>query len=259
MPASPTSLADNAAARQRAIAAPSCARRFRDVGRPQRDLVRYSACACGIGFVGLGTMGEPIANNLRKAGHDLTVWNRTPSKGGPHRLEGGKLAQPSRSAPPAGPRLDLRRGREGARRGARRPGRRAGRLATGTCSWTCARRGCARRARWRSACRARRPFVVCPILGSSPRPSRRSSCSSPAAPVARERAGAAALHAVSSRVFELDDPVQAALIEAVRERDRRRHDHRLRRGARARGLGGLPVPASSRCSRRRPFHSPSTS
>jgi 3-hydroxyisobutyrate dehydrogenase-like beta-hydroxyacid dehydrogenase len=33
-----------------------------------------------IGFLGLGTMGEPIANNLRKAGHELTVWNRTAAK-----------------------------------------------------------------------------------------------------------------------------------------------------------------------------------
>src|SRR5919198_4749738 len=33
-----------------------------------------------IGFVGLGTMGAPVANNLRKAGYTVTVWNRTPSK-----------------------------------------------------------------------------------------------------------------------------------------------------------------------------------
>jgi len=32
-----------------------------------------------LGFIGLGTMGEPVANNLRKAGHELTVWTRTPS------------------------------------------------------------------------------------------------------------------------------------------------------------------------------------
>ena len=45
-----------------------------------------------IGFVGLGTVGEPIANNLRKAGHDLTVWNRTPSKASHIVSKGGKLA-----------------------------------------------------------------------------------------------------------------------------------------------------------------------
>ena len=33
-----------------------------------------------IGFVGLGTMGQPMALNLVKAGKSLVVWNRTPSK-----------------------------------------------------------------------------------------------------------------------------------------------------------------------------------
>ncbi|MFM0736021.1 NAD(P)-dependent oxidoreductase [Paraburkholderia xenovorans] len=32
------------------------------------------------GFIGLGTMGEPMALNLRKAGVDLVVWNRSPDK-----------------------------------------------------------------------------------------------------------------------------------------------------------------------------------
>ena len=30
-----------------------------------------------LGFIGLGTMGAAIARNLLRAGHDLTVWNRT--------------------------------------------------------------------------------------------------------------------------------------------------------------------------------------
>ena len=33
-----------------------------------------------LGFIGLGNMGAPIAANLIKAGHELTVWNRTASK-----------------------------------------------------------------------------------------------------------------------------------------------------------------------------------
>ena len=33
-----------------------------------------------IGFLGLGIMGKPMAQNLAKAGHDLKVWNRTPGK-----------------------------------------------------------------------------------------------------------------------------------------------------------------------------------
>ena len=30
-----------------------------------------------IGFIGLGRMGEPMARNLIRAGHRLTVYNRT--------------------------------------------------------------------------------------------------------------------------------------------------------------------------------------
>src|SRR5437773_9985486 len=33
-----------------------------------------------IAFLGMGIMGRPMAANLVKAGHDLTVWNRTPGK-----------------------------------------------------------------------------------------------------------------------------------------------------------------------------------
>jgi 3-hydroxyisobutyrate dehydrogenase len=36
-----------------------------------------------IGFIGLGIMGKPMALNLVKAGFDLTVFNRTPSKCSP--------------------------------------------------------------------------------------------------------------------------------------------------------------------------------
>ena len=35
-----------------------------------------------IGFCGLGTMGQYMAANLRKAGFEVTVWNRTPGKAG---------------------------------------------------------------------------------------------------------------------------------------------------------------------------------
>lgn len=41
-----------------------------------------------IAFLGLGIMGRPMASNLVKAGHELTVWNRTPGKD----VEGAKTA-----------------------------------------------------------------------------------------------------------------------------------------------------------------------
>jgi 3-hydroxyisobutyrate dehydrogenase-like beta-hydroxyacid dehydrogenase len=33
-----------------------------------------------VGFIGLGNMGSGMAANLLKAGHEVTVYNRTPSK-----------------------------------------------------------------------------------------------------------------------------------------------------------------------------------
>src|SRR5215469_4714254 len=33
-----------------------------------------------VAFLGLGIMGRPMAANLVKAGHEVTVWNRTPGK-----------------------------------------------------------------------------------------------------------------------------------------------------------------------------------
>ena len=41
-----------------------------------------------VAFLGLGIMGRPMAVNLAKAGHEVTVWNRTPGK----EVEGAKTA-----------------------------------------------------------------------------------------------------------------------------------------------------------------------
>ncbi|HHW09387.1 MAG TPA: NAD(P)-dependent oxidoreductase [Firmicutes bacterium] len=38
---------------------------------------------CKIGFIGLGIMGRPMAENLLKAGYELVVWNRTAAKMAP--------------------------------------------------------------------------------------------------------------------------------------------------------------------------------
>jgi len=41
-----------------------------------------------VAFIGLGIMGRPMASNLAKAGHEVTVWNRTPGK----EVEGARVA-----------------------------------------------------------------------------------------------------------------------------------------------------------------------
>ena len=46
-----------------------------------------------VGFLGLGTMGRPMATNLLKAGIPLTVWNRTPAKVQPLLEDGAKAGK----------------------------------------------------------------------------------------------------------------------------------------------------------------------
>jgi 3-hydroxyisobutyrate dehydrogenase-like beta-hydroxyacid dehydrogenase len=45
-----------------------------------------------IGFIGLGQMGTGIASNLIKAGHDVTVYNRTRAKAEPLASDGATIA-----------------------------------------------------------------------------------------------------------------------------------------------------------------------
>ena len=45
-----------------------------------------------VGFIGLGNMGTPIARNLLKGGHQLTVYNRTRSRAEALSGEGAKVA-----------------------------------------------------------------------------------------------------------------------------------------------------------------------
>jgi 3-hydroxyisobutyrate dehydrogenase-like beta-hydroxyacid dehydrogenase len=49
-----------------------------------------------IGFIGLGLMGRPMALNLLKAGHKLTVWNRTPARARELMAAGATLAKTPR-------------------------------------------------------------------------------------------------------------------------------------------------------------------
>jgi 3-hydroxyisobutyrate dehydrogenase-like beta-hydroxyacid dehydrogenase len=52
-----------------------------------------------LGFIGLGNMGEPIAQNLLRAGYSLQVWNRTASKAAGLAAKGAKqVASPADTA-----------------------------------------------------------------------------------------------------------------------------------------------------------------
>jgi 3-hydroxyisobutyrate dehydrogenase len=52
-----------------------------------------------LSLVGLGLMGTPTATRLVEAGHDVTVWNRTPEKTMPLADRGASVAStPARAA-----------------------------------------------------------------------------------------------------------------------------------------------------------------
>jgi 3-hydroxyisobutyrate dehydrogenase-like beta-hydroxyacid dehydrogenase len=57
-----------------------------------------SAAPKKIGLIGLGLMGRPMAMNLLKAGHSLTVWNRTASRADELVAAGAKFAHSPQEA-----------------------------------------------------------------------------------------------------------------------------------------------------------------
>jgi len=168
-----------------------------------------------IGFVGLGTMGEPIANNLRKAGHDITVWNRTPAKANHIVSKGGRLARTPRECATGKDLVftcvsdehaleAVLEGDEGVLAG----------LAEGdvlvdlTTAGTRAIRALEERTQKRGA-----RLVSCPILGSKVAAEQAQIVLVAGGPNAAREKARPALHAVSARLFELDDPVKAALMK----------------------------------------------
>ncbi|MGD0075107.1 MAG: NAD(P)-dependent oxidoreductase [Candidatus Binataceae bacterium] len=51
-----------------------------------------------VGFIGLGAMGQPMALNLLRAGHELTVYNRTPGHTAELEAAGARVAQSAADA-----------------------------------------------------------------------------------------------------------------------------------------------------------------
>jgi 3-hydroxyisobutyrate dehydrogenase len=170
-----------------------------------------------IGFLGLGTMGAPLAKNLIKAGYTVTVWNRSAGRAEALVHKGAKLALTPRACAadqdlvftcladekaleavlqgPDGVLAGMRQGEilvDCGTSGTRETRSAAARLAE---------RGCA--------------FVAAPLVGSKAAAEKAQLVVIAGGPAdAREKARPA-LHAVSARLIELDDAVQAALMKLV--------------------------------------------
>jgi 3-hydroxyisobutyrate dehydrogenase len=168
-----------------------------------------------LGFLGLGTMGEPIANNLRKAGHELTVWNRTASRADALVQKGARAAATPRACAEGKDAvlvcvsdekaLDaVLDGPEGVLAGLKAGDVVADLSTSGTRA--------ARSAGERCAARGAR-YVAAPLLGSRAAAEKAQLVVLAGGPAeARERIRPA-LRAVSARMFELDSAEQAALLK----------------------------------------------
>ena len=170
-----------------------------------------------IGFVGLGTMGLPLANNLRRAGHALTVWNRSAERAQVLAKKGARAAATPRDAATGQELVFTCLSDESALEAVLEgpdgilAGLKAGDVLVDTSTaGTREARSIEERVLSRGA-----SFLAAPLLGSKGAAEQAQLvvvCGGPAP--ARERARPA-LHAVSARLVELESPADAALMKLV--------------------------------------------
>ncbi len=170
-----------------------------------------------IGFLGLGTMGYPLANNLRKSGYAVTVWNRTAEKADPIVKKGASRAETPRECASDkdlvftcladdGALEAVLEGPDGALAGMK-----AGDVLVDTST------SGVREARSLTARLSERggTFVAAPLLGSRAAAEKAQIVAIVGGPAAAREKARPALHAISARQVELEDAVQAALMKLV--------------------------------------------
>jgi len=166
-----------------------------------------------LGFIGLGTMGEPVANNLRKAGHELAVWARTPTSADRLVKKGALRAATPRACAEGRDAVFLCLADDQANEAVLGgpDGVLAG-LAKGAVLVDLGTSGTrSTRAVGERVARQGSSFVAAPMLGSRSAAEQAQLvlvAGGPAEALARVRP---ALHAVSARLFELDSAVHASL------------------------------------------------
>ncbi len=171
----------------------------------------------GIGFLGLGTMGYAVANNLRKAGHAITVWNRTGSRTEPLVRKGASAARTPRECA-AGRDLvftclsdekaldAVLEGADGVLAGLGQGGILVDTSTAGTRS--------ARSVRQRVEALGGQ-LIAAPLIGSKAAAEQAQLIVLAGGPVAARQKARPALHAISARLVEFDDAVHAALMKLV--------------------------------------------
>jgi 3-hydroxyisobutyrate dehydrogenase-like beta-hydroxyacid dehydrogenase len=170
-----------------------------------------------IGFLGTGTMGAPLANNLRKSGHTVTVWNRTAARTEPLVKKGARPAATPRDCAagqdlvfscladekaldavldgPTGALSALARGDV---------------LVDTSTAGVRAARSVDERVRAKGA-----QFLCAPLLGSRAAAEKAQLTVVVGGPAAERERALPALRAISARIIELDTAPQAALMKLV--------------------------------------------
>lgn len=211
-----------------------------------------------IGFVGLGTMGEPIANNLRRAGHDLTVWNRTPARAGHIVSKGGKLAGTPRACATGRDLVFTCVSDEAALEAVLEgpDGVLAG-LAAGdvlvdlTTAGVRSARSVAERVAKRGA-----HHLACPILGSKPAAEQAQIVLVAGGPAAARDRARPALRAISVRLFEVEDAAEAALLKLCVNSIGGAMFAAFAEAVALGSAGGIPIPRLVEVLQASSFHSP---
>jgi 3-hydroxyisobutyrate dehydrogenase-like beta-hydroxyacid dehydrogenase len=170
-----------------------------------------------IGFLGLGTMGFPMAHNLARAGHAVTGWNRTAAKAEPLVAKGARPAETPRHCATGQDLVftcladeraveEVLEGDQGVLAG----------LSAGEILVDVSTSG-VRATRWMEERVTARgaALVAAPVLGSKAAAERAQLVVVAGGPPAALDRARPALHAISARLVELDDPARAALMKLV--------------------------------------------
>jgi len=170
-----------------------------------------------IGFLGLGTMGAPMANNLRKSGHTVTVWNRTPAKAEALVKKGAKPAATPREAATGQDLIFLcvtdEKAIEAVLEG--KDGLLAG-LGKGTVIVDTSTAGVkATRALEEAVTAKGASLVAAPLLGSKAAAEKAQLTVVSGGPAAAREKARPALRAISARIIELESAPHAALMKLV--------------------------------------------
>jgi 3-hydroxyisobutyrate dehydrogenase-like beta-hydroxyacid dehydrogenase len=177
----------------------------------------YKGRTMKIGFLGTGTMGAPMANNLRKSGHTVTVWNRTGSRADTLVKKGAKSAPTPREAATGQDLVFLCLSDEKAVDAALDgpDGALAG-LGKGAVLVDVSTAGVrsARSVEERVAAKGA-SFVAAPLLGSKTAAEKAQLTIVAGGPAEAREKARPALRALSARVIELDSAPHAALMKLV--------------------------------------------